>query len=45
MSIKELEKMNPVKVSTYTSSIDNINQYLFEYTDKQIHILNNNKIL
>ena len=26
MSINEIEKINPVKVSTYTSSIDNLNK-------------------
>ena len=41
MSINELEKINPVKVSTYTNSIDNINiNTSMNTNDDQIHNLN-----
>ena len=40
MSINELEKINPVKVSTYTNSIDNLNINTSPNTnDDQIHNL------
>ena len=41
MSINELEKINPVKVSTYTNLIDNININNSPNTNYgQIHNLN-----
>ena len=40
MSINEIEKVNPVKVSTYTNSIDNLNINTSPNTiDDQIHNL------
>ena len=40
MSINEIEKINPVKVSTYTNSIDNINiNTSLNTNDDQIHNL------
>ena len=40
MSINEIEKINPVKVSTYTNSIDNLNINTSPNTnDDQIHNL------